>query len=509
MTAAESSEPGALLHTPVTLADKNRTKIVATLGPASTSPQVMEKLLLAGVAVFRLNFSHGSHEEHAANIANIRQVSARLDTHVAILGDLQGPKFRTGMLENDMPVELENGQTVRFTAQQQITGVAADGVTVIGCNYPQLVEAVKPGDTVLMADGTIRLTVLNKPESLLAECRVVDGGPLGSRKGINLPDSHIQVPALTEKDLADALFGVKAGVDYLALSFVQQADDVVALRKYVTEAGLTCPPIIAKIERPHAVEHIPEILEVSDGLMVARGDLGVELPPERVPIIQKQLVEIANHYGIPVIIATQMLESMVDSLQPARSDVSDIANAVLDRADALMLSGETAMGEYPVECVTMMRKIIQEVEASHLAKRYRPHESSAMISPHDQHTIAHAASYAATKSNVNALVVLSNSGSMARRISKLKPYRAMIAVTPHHAVANKMCLLWGVTPVESPITGSSDETMEMAENLILEKGLLQHGDRIVFCAGKTPLKWLADVVKIYRIGDVDHTQDLG
>ncbi len=483
------------------LSSRNRTKIVATLGPVSSDSETVSKLLDAGASVFRLNFSHGTAQDHQKCVETIRGIAESRRQPIAILADLQGPKFRTGPLKDKKPIHLENSSTVTFTCKERESGLDKKGQPVIGTKYEPLLKAVAEGDTILIADGKMRLKVTKKPDEHTAICTVLEGGLLEARKGINIPGSAIEIEPLTEKDKEDAITAVQLGADYLALSFVQKASDVNELKQHVESRGYTCPPIIAKIEKPQAVECLPAILEASDGLMIARGDLGVELPPERVPVIQKQILELASQHEKPVIVATQMLESMIDSLQPARSDVSDIANAVFDHADAVMLSNETAMGTYPVEAVLMMQKIIVECEKSHLADRHRPHEVSSRLSPSFHHAITHSASYAATKANVKAIVALSESGSMAKRLSKVKPQRPIIAITQHEDVANRMCLLWGVSPLVSPQADTTDETMEWAEFTIFSQNLLNSGDSIVFCAGKNPLRGLTNILKIYNIGD--------
>lgn len=491
-----SNTPKLLFDTDIGLV--NRTKIIATLGPASNQPAQIEQLILAGVSVFRMNFSHGEASEHQANIENIRKISKALNRPTAVLVDLQGPKLRTGYLKDQVPFMIQQDELVLFTSS---TRESYPGL--IATKYQELIDALEVDSVVLINDGKLRLRVIERVDKQTLRCQVIDGGMLEARKGINIPGSSIAIGALTDKDKEDALLAVKANVDYLALSFIQRGQDIVELKNFLTENGLTPPPIIAKIEKPQALLEIGQILEEADGLMVARGDLGVELLPEEVPIIQKQLVKIANETEKPVIIATQMLESMAHSLQPARSDVSDIANAVFDGADALMLSGETAMGEYPVETVQMMRRIIQEAEKNRFGNRYRPHEASTVMSPNFYHAIAHSACYAAIKADVKALVVLSNSGSMAQRVSKLKPPKPIIVLTPDEVVCNRLSLYWGVIPLVVPLGKNTDETLENGEATILYNGLLKHGDGVVFCAGKTQMRGANNMLKIYPLGKSD------
>lgn len=474
----------------------NRTKIVATLGPASSTPEKLQQLLLAGVSVFRLNLSHCGPNEQQARINLIRQVAESLQKPVAILADLQGPKIRTAPLLNDQPIPLTDDSVVEFTSR---TDVSAPGV--IATPFAALVTVLEPNAIVLIDDGKIRLQVLERISPDTVKCQVIQGGLLEARKGINVPGTTLPIAALTEKDKEDARMAVSAGVDYIALSFVQRAQDIVELKELVQGFGLACPPIIAKIEKPQALKDIDNILKEADGLMVARGDLGVELHPEEVPVAQKMLVAKANWAEKPVIIATQMLESMTHSLQPSRSDVSDIANAVFDGTDAVMLSGETSVGDYPVETVAMMGRIIHEAEKSIFTHLDRPAEESGITSPSFYHAIAHTASYSARKANVKAIVVWSNSGSMAQRISKIKPTRPIIALTPKHEVYNRMSLLWGVTPQIFTLGTDTDETLENGEKVILEHGLLATGDSVVFCAGDTQMSGATNMLKIYHIGE--------
>lgn len=481
------------------IATMNRTKIICTLGPASSDPETLRQLAMAGANVFRLNMSHCSAEEQRERIALIRQISEEINRPIAILADLQGPKLRTGYLQNDQPILLEDGTYVEFTCR---TRESSPGV--VATKYAELVAVLEAGFLVLLDDGKIRLQVTEKLNEQSWKCRVLQGGLLEARKGINVPGARLPIDALTEKDKEDLKMAVEANVDYIALSFVQRAQDIRDLKDYVKALGFTeCPPIIAKIEKPQALTEIDEILQEADALMVARGDLGVELNPEEVPVAQKMLVAKANWAEKPVIIATQMLESMVHSVQPSRSDVSDIANAVFDGADVLMLSGETSVGDHPIETVAMMGRIIHEAEKSIFSNLDRPVEESRIVSPNFYHAIAHTASYASRKANVKALVVFSNSGSMAQRISKLKPTRPILALTPSRAVYNRMSLLWGVLPLMIPEFKHTDTMLENCEKAILENNLLQSGDSVVFCAGNTHLKGATNMLRIYHLGHED------
>jgi pyruvate kinase len=499
-TQMTSSQPNnhAPQHEDINLL--NRTKIVATLGPATDSPERVKQLAQAGVSVFRLNMSHGNANEQAPRVQMIRDVAAEINRPLAILADLQGPKLRTGYLKDNQPIPLEDYSIVEFTSR---TRESEPGI--VATKYGELIAVLEPGALILLDDGKIRLEVLEKinPETL--KCQVVQGGILEARKGINIPGTTLPIPSLTEKDKEDVAAAVAAKVDYIALSFVQRAQDIVELREYVQSLGYTCPPVVAKIEKPQALKDIDNIIQETDALMVARGDLGVELRPEEVPVAQKKLVAKANLAAKPVIIATQMLESMIHSVQPSRSDVSDIANAVFDGADALMLSGETSVGSHPIETVAMMGRIISEAEKSIFSNTLdRQHEESKIVSPNFYHAIAQTASYASRKANVKALVVFSSSGSMAQRISKLKPSRPIIALTPKLEVANRMCLLWGVIPVVIPPSDHTDVMLENGEKAIFEKRLLAKGESVVFCAGNTQMKGATNMLKIYHLGEASH-----
>lgn len=477
----------------------NRVKIIATLGPASAHAEVMKSLMLAGVNVFRLNMSHSKLDQHRDNILMVRRVSESLDLPVAILADLQGPKIRTGPLKDGIPIQLTDNELVNLTC-----GLPVDNgktINTISTNCVELIDALHPQMAVLIDDGAIEMEVTQRINAQTVQCKVIQGGPLKERKGINVPDANLLIDALTEKDRLDALFCMEMGVDYLAISFIQHAEDVRQLRTYINMLGFKAPPIIAKIEKPQALKEIDEIVAEADALMVARGDLGVELSPEKVPVVQKQLINKANQAEKPVIIATQMLESMITHLHPTRAEASDVANAVFDGADAVMLSGETAVGDHPVEVVRMMRKIIEEAELHYDSYHQKPLESSHIISPNFYHAIAHSACYAATKSDVKAIVVLSHSGSMARRISKLKPHRMIIALTPDPQVYNQLSLLWGVHPLLIPFGPNSDETINRGESAILLHKLLEAGDSVVMCAGNTPFLGASNMLKIYRIGE--------
>jgi len=480
----------------------NRTKIVATLGPASVQPETLKALALTGVNVFRLNMSHGSIEEHMERAKLIRKLGEELNLPLSILADLQGPKIRTGDLKDGQLVPLTDGEKVELTCR-----VKESSPGIVSTNFAKLFDVLEAGERILLDDGKIHLQVLEKHASDSAMCIVTQGGLLDARKGINVPALVLPIAALSEKDKADLTAAAKAEVDYVALSFVQRAADIREVRELVAGLGVPCPRIIAKIEKPQALIEIESILAEADGLMVARGDLGVELRPEEVPVAQKMLIAQAKRAEKPIIVATQMLESMIHSLQPSRSDVSDIANAVFDGADAVMLSGETSVGEHPVATVAMMGRIIREAEKSIFSDLDRPAEESSIPSPNFYHAIAHTASYACRKAKVKALVVFSNSGNMAQRVSKLKPARPLIVLTPNRHVFNSMGLMWGVTPLIIDSFTDTDEMLEYGNKALLESELLQVGDSILFCAGNTQMKNATNMLKLYHLGQEDPADD--
>jgi pyruvate kinase len=448
-----------------------KTKIVATIGPASASEERLEALMLAGMDVARLNFSHGTHEAHAAAFQTIRAISARLGRPVAILQDLSGPKIRTGALQGGQPVRLVDGAEITITTEP-LVGTAA----LIATTYAHLADDLKPGDRVLLADGLMELTVLSS-EGGLVRCRVVHGGLLGEHKGINLPGVLLSAPAVTEKDIDDLAFGVSLGVDYVAVSFVRQAEDLRQVRRLLREHG-TDTPVIAKIEKPEAVKNLDAILGACEGVMVARGDLGVEVSPEKVPMLQKQIIEAANRHGDLVITATQMLESMVSNPRPTRAEASDVANAILDGTDAVMLSAETAIGQYPVEAVGMMSRIALEAEASGRAAGPVAHNRRSYAQ-----AIAHAACSIAGDLDFKAICALTQSGATARLVSKERPAAPILAFTNQPRVHNRLALLWGVTPLPLDFAGSTDAVIRRVETELLARGLAAAGDSVVVLGG--------------------------
>lgn len=451
-----------------------RAKIVATIGPASQSREILQKLIQAGMDVARLNFSHGDHESHRKAIINIRELSEELETPVAIMQDLQGVKIRTGGLENGTPVELFAGERFIIT-NEPIKGNKGKVCT----SYHAFPQDVKAGDRILLSDGLIELVALTTSPSEV-ECEVVTGGILAENQGINLPGVNISAPALTEKDLKDLEFGIEQQIDYIALSFIRRPDDVVELKEKLAEKK-RATPVIAKLEKPLAIENLETIMQVCDGVMVARGDLGVEMPPEKVPAIQKRVIERANKNGKTVITATQMLESMIHNPRPTRAEASDVANAVFDGTDALMLSGETAKGRFAVQSVEMMAKII--IEAERLETQFKQvlsRDSETLSVPE---AVCDAAYHASKDIKARAIVAFTQSGSTARLISRYRPRTDILGFTPHPHMVNRMALYWGVKPMCMREIANVDELIQELEKLLLERKLVQKGDNLIILTG--------------------------
>jgi pyruvate kinase len=474
-----------------------RTKIVCTIGPATSSPERLGQLIEAGMDVARLNFSHGSYAEHAAVITALRAASAHLNRPIAILQDLQGPKIRTGTLQDHRPVTLTDGAPITITTRE-VVGTAA----LLNTTYADLPGDVKAGDRILLSDGLIelRVTAVAPPD---IECQIVHGGTLAEHQGINLPGVSVSAPALTAKDREDLAFGVAQGVDYIALSFVRQPADLEAAHAAITfeqaKYGTTASPIplIVKIEKPEAVEHLDAILAASNGVMVARGDLGVEMPLEQVPLIQKRIIKRANDMEIPVITATQMLESMITNPRPTRAEVSDVANAILDGTDAVMLSGETAVGQFPVETVRVMSRIACETEANgRTARMFSDHETTAA------QAISHAARALADQARVKCIVVFTRSGSSAHLISKDRPAMPILALTSDETVLRQLPLWWGVTPRQSNLMETTEALITWVDMYMQIEGMAQRGDYIVIMGGMpVARKAKTNFVKLHRVGD--------
>ena len=465
------------------------TKIVATLGPATDAPDMLRQLFAAGVDVFRLNASHGSQDEHAARIDSVRAQAREARVHVGILLDLQGPKIRLGCFEWGQAT-LQAGATFTITTES-VMGTAERAST----GYSRFAQDVQPGHRILLADGTIELVALES-DGTSVRTRVVSGGPIGDHKGINLPGVQVSIPSLTEKDLADLHFGLTAGVDIVALSFVRNADDVSQLRDRLGGRPIT---IVAKIEKPEAWDNIEAILDVTDGIMVARGDLGVEISLERVPRIQKSIIRRARRKGKFVITATQMLESMIANPTPTRAEVSDVANAIYDGTDAVMLSAETSVGKYPVEAVRFMARIAAESEDSIRRKGYLdpPHQPQ----PQNPEILADAAYHAARDSGAKAIVVFTSRGSSARLISRYRPPVGVFAITPHDTTARQLSVNWGVTSLLAPDVSNTDEMLNQMDRVLIEGGFLTKGELVVFVAGQPVGRpGTTNLMKLHRVG---------
>ncbi|BDG09858.1 pyruvate kinase [Anaeromyxobacter paludicola] len=454
-----------------------RAKIVATLGPASSDLDTIRKLLELGVDVARLNFSHGSHDDHARSLDRIRAASRQLGKAVGVLQDLQGPKIRTGPLKaGKAGVTLENGSELVITTAGEVAGDAS----LVSTTYEFLAKDVRAGDRLLIDDGLIELRVLDT-DGVRVRCEVVEGGWLGEHKGINLPGVALRTSALSEKDKNDLAFGITHGVDFVALSFVRSPEDVALCRREMEAAGRVVP-IIAKIEKPEAIEHIDAILEAADGLMVARGDLGVEILPERVPSIQKDIVRRANAAGKPVIVATQMLNSMIDHSRPTRAEASDVANAIWDGASAVMLSGETASGKYPLLAVQMMDRIVRETEESLTSEYYLRYQAPAVQGGFPP-VIAANAVRAAEEARASAICCFTLSGDTARLLAHGRPRVPIIAFSPDQSIRRRLSLYWGVVPkVMAPVI-DPDVMSDMVSQRLLEEEHARPGDRVVLVYG--------------------------
>jgi len=470
-----------------------RTKIVATLGPASSEPSVLEAMLRAGVNVFRVNFSHGSHEQHRGTIRTIREILERTGLHAAILADLQGPKLRVGLVEEGAVVEP--GDRVVFTNEK------CDGTKErVYMTYAQFPKDVNPGETILLDDGKLMMRVLstNRQDEVVTE--VVQGGPLKSKKGVNLPNTRVSLPCLTEKDLADLDVAMDENVDWIGLSFVRNAQDIKELRTILDKNGSNAG-IIAKIEKPEAVSDIERILDATDGVMVARGDLGVEVPMESVPLIQKMIVAKAVERAKPVIVATQMMESMIDSMTPSRAEVNDVANAVLDGADAVMLSGETSVGQYPVEVVTAMAKIVAAAETSgvnHIKERKPKKGDDRFVN----NAICFQAAKMANLVEAKAICTMTFSGYSAQLISSFRPKSNIYAFTSNRAILNKVSLYWGVCGYYYDGLESTDQTMMDITTQLRNDGLVEDGDFIIQLASMPILKkGTTNTMRIKRVGE--------
>lgn len=472
-----------------------KTKIVCTIGPTSESKEVLRKLIEAGMNAARLNFSHGSYEEHGKRIELVKRIRQEQKKHTAIILDTKGPEIRVRSFKNGK-IELSEGQEFTITTEN----IVGDS-SIVSVTYDKLHEDVKPGDTILIDDGLIGLRV-EAIEEMNIKCRVLNSGALSNNKGVNIPDVKINLPALTQKDIDDIVFGIKSGVDMIAASFIRKAADVIAIKKVLEENGGSSIKIISKIENREGLDNIDEIIKFSDGIMVARGDLGVEIPVEEVPVVQKTIIEKCNIAGKPVITATQMLDSMMRNPRPTRAEASDVANAILDGTDAIMLSGETANGKYPIEAVTTMAKIAERTEASiDYDKLQRRHIKNLLYTVPD--AVSRAATTVAKELNASAIITSSQTGRAANRICKYKPKCSIIAMTPDEEVARKLSISWGVYPIVSGEMDTVDEVLEKSVEKAQEQGYVKTGDMVVVVTG-VPVGYAGttNLLKVHIVGQL-------
>jgi pyruvate kinase len=473
-----------------------RAKIVATLGPACSTADVFRQLVRAGLDVARLNFSHGSHAQKAELIRMVRTVSREEGKPICILADLQGPKIRTGALKGHKPVMLEAGKQLRITPRE-IEGTAS----VVSTVFKSLAENLEHGSRILLSDGLIELFV-DRVDGEDVVCEIVNGGLLGEKKGINLPGIPVKVPSLTEKDEEDLVFAIREGVDTVAVSFVRTADDVRHVKRRLVALNSDAW-VIAKLEKPQAIEHLDSILEVADAIMVARGDLGVEVPPEKVPAIQKHIIRRAADYRKPVITATQMLESMIENPRPTRAEASDVANAIYDGTDAVMLSAETAAGKYPVETVAMMAKIVLETEQQiRLDPPVRSrHGRSVRLSVAE--TICECMAHSAEDLELAAIAIFTETGSTARLLSKYRPEPPIFALSPYEKVIQRAMLLWGTYPILCARFLDTDKLVNMAEEILESEGYVQRSQVVGIVAGTRTKSGATNFMRLHMIGDRD------
>ncbi|GFS26176.1 pyruvate kinase [Elysia marginata] len=452
--------------------NSKKTKIVATLGPSTDSKNTLLEMIKNGVNVFRINFSHAEYSIIEEKIKQIRSINEEYDYSISILGDLQGPKLRIGIVKGG--TQVKEGDTIEF-----ITGMPFEGsASQVYMNYKYFPKDVKKGERVVLDDGKLIFEVVSTDEKSKVLAKVIQGGALKSKKGVNLPNTRISLSALTEKDIKDAKFAIQNGVDWLALSFVREKEDLQTLKKLIEKYSPHKIPIIAKIEKPEAIEHINEIVEASDGLMVARGDLGVEVPFEQVPLIQKELVRKAKMAKKPVIIATQMMESMIDSLTPTRAEVNDVANSIMDGADAVMLSGETSVGKYPVEVIKKIHSIIQSVEDSSLISvQSKPPKNwnERFIT----NAVCYQAAHMTSKIDAKGIVTLTNSGYTAFRISAVRPQAHILVFTSSKHILTQLNLLWGVRAFYYDKMETTDTTIREVNQISKEKGFVEKGDMMI------------------------------
>ncbi|OIQ27743.1 MAG: pyruvate kinase [Bacteroidetes bacterium MedPE-SWsnd-G2] len=476
------------------MSNRKKTKIVATLGPATSSKEVLKGMLEAGANVFRINFSHADYSDVAERITMIRELNEEYGYTAAILGDLQGPKLRVGVMKGE--VVVNEGDEIVFATGERFEGTK-DRVYMTYDRFPQ---DAKAGERILLDDGKLIFEVVSTDGTSEVKARVIQGGPLRSKKGVNLPNTNISQPALTEKDIEDAKFAISQGVDWIALSFVRHATDLMELEELISEHSEHKIPIIAKIEKPEAVENIDKIVAYCDGLMVARGDLGVEVPAEQVPLIQKKLVLRAKRARIPVIIATQMMETMISSLTPTRAEVNDVANSVMDGADAVMLSGETSVGSYPVQVIQQMSNIVKTVEDSPLIEvpQSPPHiKTNRYITK----AICFHAAHMANEINAKAISTLTNSGYTAFQIAAWRPSANILVFTSNKRILTQLSLLWGVKAFYYDKYVSTDDTIEDVNKIAIDQGYLESGDMTIALAAM-PIK-TKGMVNTLRVTEIE------
>jgi pyruvate kinase len=469
---------------------RRRAKIVCTLGPASSSDRIIDKMVVAGMNVARLNFSHGTHDDHAQRVASVRAAAKKYEKPIAVLADMQGPKIRTGSLDRGLPIRLRFGQRF-FITTRNVTG-NGEGVST---TFKQLPESVHRGDQILLRDGEIALRVLSVHGRDVI-CQVENAGELGEHQGINLPGAKLKIPSLTAKDRKDLSFAVQVGVEYIALSFVRTAADVRMAQAAIRREGKDTP-VIAKLEKPEAIDNLEEILKVADGVMVARGDLGVEMRPEQVPIVQKRIILEARNALVPVITATQMLDSMQKNPRPTRAEASDVANAIFDGSDALMLSGETAAGSYPLQSVEMMNRIICEAEAN-VTQQLRPRRSE---QPSISEAIAEAICHAAEELHMKAIVVFTETGYSAQLVSKYRPRAPILTFSPNQETRRRLNLFWGVDSKRMDRIEYIDQLPAVVEERLRKEKLVKKGDIVGMIAG-TPIgaRGTTNLMRLMRIG---------
>jgi pyruvate kinase len=475
-----------------------RTKIVCTLGPATDAPGVLDRLVAAGLRVARINCSHGSVEEHTREVTNVRAAAAKAGVALAVLYDLCGPKIRTGDMAEPLP--LAAGEEFTLTSRPPAPGGRRSAEPEIPLGFADLPKYVQPGQRILFDDGALAAEVLAVTDTDL-RCRALNTAPLGGHKGINLPGASLPIPAFTEKDAADLRAGLRAGVDWVAMSFVRRADDLAPVRALMAEEGIT-RPIIAKIEKHEAVANLEEIIAAYDGVMVARGDLGVEVSLEEVPVLQKRIIRAANAAGVPVITATQMLDSMIRNPRPTRAEVTDVANAILDGTDAVMLSGETAVGQYPVEAVEMMARVADEAET--LIPIGAVPAAQAPMASTPTGALAAAAVEIAERLGAAAIVASTLYGHTANLVAKSRPLMPIIAATPVPETFTQLPLLWGVTPVLVPPSAGTDEMLDRAVRAAVRLGIVKDGDLLVVVAvSHQPVGVVTRATNILRIARVE------